>query len=107
PAQRHTERRIGVDDIVSRASRAEDATPFGDDVLDGRSICGSYVGNAGGNLYVRLGIDEESLATGGEITFGGIHDVQHGDVMPRGPESSHRLFDVGRLHEQVGDEHDQ
>ncbi len=68
-------------------------------MLHGRPIRGPHLGDARGNLHVRLRIDEQRFSAGGELALRRIDDVQHRHVVPHRAETTHGRLDLAGLHQ--------
>src|SRR5262245_53138109 len=102
----YAERSVGENQLVARAYRGEHAAPFVDDFADRFAIGSAHVAHARGNLELALRIDEKRFSARRKLAFRGIHEVEHGDVVPRGAQPADGALHAGYVHEQVRDEHD-
>ena len=75
-------------------------------LIDRGAVGGAHVGGGGGDVELRLGIGIARLAGEREVALGGIHDVEHGDVVAGGAQSAQRGERRVDVDEQVADEDD-
>src|SRR5690348_2839925 len=97
---------VGKDQLVARTDGGEHRAPLVDHFANGLTIRGTDIGDARGDLHRALRIDEDGLTARRQLPLGGIHEVQHGDVMANGPESTDGALDLGDVHEQIRNEDD-
>jgi hypothetical protein len=102
--QRDGVRLIGQDHLVARAERTEALLPFVDDAIDGDAIRGTHVGRGGRHVQLGFGIGVARLAGEREVALGGIHHVEHGDVVAGRAQTAHRGKRRLDVDEQVADE---
>src|SRR5205814_7153780 len=88
--KRHTEWRVGRDQLVARADRREHRAPLLDHLGYRLSIGSADIGDARGDLELTLRIDEDGFAARRQVPLRRIHEMEHRDVVADRPQSTHR-----------------